>query len=128
MLDPLTLSNRQISTLHPVDWEAHFSQALPAWQVTWGLDLLGGIRERVFRLTEVETKKISPYLTLFVERRLASDLNVRIEFAGINFRDAKRIREVYAGPRTLGRLLYTDVRALEWRGDLNVRLRKTFGG
>mgnify|MGYP002336284345 CR=1 FL=1 len=128
VLDPLTRSNRQISTLHPVDWEAHFSHAIPAWQVTWGLDLLGGIRERVFRLTEVETKKVSPYLILFVERRLGPDLNIRVELNGINFRDAKRIREVYAGPRNFGRLAFTDVRALEWGGDLNVRLRKTFGG
>lgn len=128
VLDPLTLSNRQISTLHPIDWEVHFSQALPQWRMTWGLDLLGGIRERVFRLTEVETKKISPYLTLFVEHRLRPDLTLRVEANGINLRDAKRIREVYAGPRSLGRLTYTDVRELEWGGNLMVRLRKTFGG
>ncbi|WP_293676883.1 TonB-dependent siderophore receptor [uncultured Phenylobacterium sp.] len=127
VLDPLTVSNRQISTLHPVDWEAHFSQAIPAWRMSWGLDLLGGIRERVFRLTEIETKKISPYLILFVEYRPAPDLSVRVELNGINFRDAKRIREVYVGPRSMGRLNFTDVRALEWGGDLNVRLRKSFG-
>jgi len=128
VLDPLGPSNRQISTLHPVDWEAHFTQALPQWRMTWGLDLLGGIRERVFRLTEVETKKISPYLILFVEHRLTPDTTLRVEANGINMRDAKRIREVYSGPRSLGRLSYTDVRDLEWGGNLMIRLRKTFGG
>jgi len=127
ILDPLTSSNRQISTLHPVDWEAHFSQAIPDWKMTWGLDLLGGIRERVFRLTEIETKKISPYLILFVEYRPRPDLSVRVDLNGINLRDAKRIREVYNGPRNLGRLNFTDVRDLEWGGDINVRLRKTIG-
>lgn len=127
VLDPLTRSNRQISTLHPVDWELHFSQALPQWQTTWGLDLLGGFRERVFRLTEIETKKVSPYLILFTEHRLASDLTLRIEANGINMRAAKRIREVYAGPRSLGVLTYTDVRDLEWGGNVIIRLRKTFG-
>lgn len=128
VVDPLTLSNRQISTLHPVDWELHFSQALPQWQTTWGLDLLGGFRERVFRLTEVETKKVSPYLILYTEHRLASDLTLRIEANGINMRAAKRIREVYVGPRSLGVLNYTDVRDLEWGGNVIIRLRKTFGG
>lgn len=128
VIDPLSLSNREISSLHPIDWEVHFSQAIPDWRLTWGLDLQGGIRERVFRLTEIETKKISPFLTLFVEHRLQRDLTVRVEAVGINLRDAKRIREVYVGPRSLGRLNYTDVRDLEWGGDVMVRLRKTFGG
>ena len=127
VLDPLTSSNRQISTLHPVDWEVHFSQALPDWKMTWGLDLLGGFRERVFRLTEIETKKVSPYLILFTEHRLAPDLTLRVEANGINMRAAKRIREVYVGPRSQGRLNYTDVRDLEWGGNLLVRLRKTLG-
>jgi len=128
VLDPLTRSNRQISTLHPVDWELHFSQALPDWKMTWGLDLLGGFRERVFRLTEIETKKVSPYLILFTEHRLRPDVTLRFEANGINMRAAKRIREVYVGPRSQGRLNYTDVRDLEWGGNLMVRLRKTFGG
>lgn len=128
VIDPLTSSNREISSLHPVDWEIHFSHAVPEWRLTWGVDLLGGIRERVFRLTEIETKKISPYLGIYAEHRLAPDLTLRVEATGINFRDAKRIREVYVGPRSLGQLNYTDVRALEWGGNVSVRLRKTFGG
>ena len=128
VIDPLNTTSREISTLHPVDWEAHFSQALPAWRMTWGLDLAGGIRERVFRLSEIETKKISPYLSLFVEDRLRPDLTLRVEVTGINLRNARRIREVYVGPRSLGRLNYTDVRDLEWGGDISIRLRKTYGG
>ena len=116
-------ATRQISSLHPVDGELHFSQALPEWKMTWGLDLLGGFRERVFRLTEIETKKVSPYLILYTEHRLAPDLTLRVEANGINMRAAKRIREVYAGPRSLGRLTYTDYRDLEWGGNLMVRLR-----
>ncbi|MBL8774230.1 MAG: TonB-dependent receptor [Phenylobacterium sp.] len=128
VLDPLTVSNREISTLHPVDWEAHFSHAVPAWRMTWGLDLLGGIRERVFRLTEIETKKISPYLILYTDIRLRPDLSLRIEANGINMRAAKRIREVYTGPRSVAPLRFTDVRDLEWGGNLLIRLRKTIGG
>lgn len=128
VVDPLSAGTREISTLRPIDWEVHFSHAIPKWRVTWGVDVVGGFRERIFRLTEIETKKFSPYVSLFTEHRLASDLTLRIEFSGITLRDAKRIREVYVGPRNLQRLNYTDVRDLEWGGDIMVRLRKTFGG
>ena len=128
VVDPLSAGTREISSLHPIDWEVHFSHALPNWRTTWGVDVLGGFRERIFRLTEIETKKLSPYVTLFTEHRLAPDLILRVEFNGITLRNAKRIREVYVGPRSLGRLSYTDVRDLEWGGDIMIRLRKTIGG
>ena len=96
--------------------------------MSWGVDVVGGFRERVFRLTEIETRKFSPLVTLYTENRLRPDLTLRFEFVGITLRNAKRIREVYVGPRSLGMLNYTDVRDLEWGGDINVRLRKTFGG
>ena len=128
VIDPLGSGVRQISTLHPIDWEAHFSHAIPDWRMSWGVDVLGGFRERVFRLTEIETKKLSPMVTLYTENRLRPDLTLRFEFTGITMRNAKRIREVYVGPRSLGVLNYTDVRDLEWGGDIAVRLRKTFGG
>ena len=128
VVDPLSAGTREISTLHPIDWEVHFSHAVPVWRMTWGIDILGGFRERIFRLTEIETKKLSPYVSLFTEHRLAPDLSLRVEFSGITLRNAKRIREVYVGPRNLGRLNYTDVRDLEWGGDIMIRLRKTIGG
>ena len=128
VIDPLGSGVRQISTLHPIDWEAHFSHAIPDWRMSWGVDVLGGFRERVFRLTEIETKKLSPMVTLYTENRLGPDLTLRFEFTGITLRNARRIREVYIGPRNLGRLNYTDVRDLEWGGDIAVRLRKTCGG
>ncbi len=128
VVDPLSAGTREISSLHPIDWEVHFSHALPNWRTTWGVDVLGGFRERIFRLTEIETKKLSPYVTLFTEHRLAPDLILRVEFNGITLRNAKRIREVYVGPRSLGRLSYTDVRDLEWGGDIMIRLRKMIGG
>ena len=128
VVDPLSGGTREISTLHPLDWEVHFSHAVPDWRMTWGIDVLGGFRERIFRLTEIETRKLSPYVTVFTEHRLARDLTLRFEFSGITMRNARRIREVYVGPRNLGRLSFTDVRDLEWGGDVTVRLRKTIGG
>lgn len=125
VIDPLDGRSREISAAHPIDWEIHYSQDLPKLNATWGVDVIGGYRERFFRLAEVETQKFSPWVVVFTEFKPRKDLSVRVEANGVTFRNSQRIREVYVGPRNLGRLDYTDVRDLEWRGSVNVRVRKT---
>ena len=125
--DPITGVKREISGQHPIDWEAHYSQDLPQWNATWGVDVIGGYRERFFRLAEIETKKFSSWVVLYGEYKPRRDLSIRVELNGATFRNARRIREVYVGPRNLGRLDYTDVRDLEYRGNVSIRMRKTLG-
>jgi outer membrane receptor protein involved in Fe transport len=125
--DPLLGGTREISVLHPIDWEIHWSQDLPQWKATWGADLYNALRERYYRLTEIETRKISASLWLYAEYKPKPDWVIRFEAQAVNWRDAKRIREVYIGPRVNGKLDYTDVRSLEWRGSYIVRVRKIFG-
>ena len=138
VVDPLTGRTREISNLRtsntrdpsgvsPVNWEVHFTQDIPAWKSVWGADIIGGYREVAYRLTEVETRKISTAVTMFDEYRLHPDLTLRVELQLLNQRHAKRIRQVYAGPRNLDVLDYTDLRDLTWGGSLMIRLRKTFG-
>lgn len=125
--DPITGRKREISGQHPIDWEAHYSQDLPAWNATWGVDAIGGFRERYFRLSEIETKKYATWVVVYGEYKPRRDLSIRLELNGVTMRNARRIREVYAGPRNLGRLDYTDERDLEYRGSVQVRVRKTLG-
>ncbi len=136
--DPLTGLKREISVLRsgdtregspvsPVSWDIHYTQDLPFIRTVWGADIIGGFRETAYRLSEIETRKISTTILLFAEYKAASDLTLRVEAQAMNQRNARRIREVYIGPRTLGRLDYTDVRNLEWGGSLFFRVRKTFG-
>lgn len=138
VVDPLTGRTREISNLRtsntrdpsgvsPVNWEVHFTQDVPAWKSVWGADIIGGYREVAYRLAEVETRKISTAVTLFDEYRVRPDLTLRVELQLLNQRHARRIRQVYAGPRNLGVLDYTDLRDLKWGGSLMIRLRKTFG-
>ncbi|MGH6910297.1 MAG: TonB-dependent receptor domain-containing protein, partial [Phenylobacterium sp.] len=125
--DPLTGEKREISLLHPVDWEGHFTQDLPRWKMTWGVDALGAYRERAFRFSEVETRKQSTFVLVFVEYKPRPSWLIRTEAGGVTQRNVKRIREVYAGPRNTAPLLYTDVRDLEWGGSIYMRIRKSFG-
>lgn len=140
VVDPLTGETREISTLRanvdsreasvlsPVSWEAHFTQDLPRWKSVWGLDVVGGYRDRAYRFSEIETRKISTAMLAFAEYKARPDLTLRVEAQTFNQRNAKRIRDVYVGPRSADVLDYTDVRDLEWGGSLFFRLRKTFGG
>ncbi|MDZ4375323.1 MAG: TonB-dependent receptor, partial [Phenylobacterium sp.] len=125
--DPLLGGTREVSALHPVDWEVHFSQDLPQWNSTWGVDVFGGFRERYFRLAEIETRKFSPFVTVYGEYKPRPDWIIRLEAMGVTSRNVRRIREVYRGPRNAFPLDYTDVRSLEWDGSLYLRVRKTFG-
>ncbi|PZQ58466.1 MAG: TonB-dependent receptor [Phenylobacterium zucineum] len=125
--DPLLGGTREISAARPVDWEAHFTQDLPQWKATWGVDLLGGWRERYFRLAEIETRKFSPWVVVYGEYKPRPDWIIRLEALGVSSRNVRRIREVHAGPRNLRPLDYTDIRSLEWDGSLYLRVRKLFG-
>ena len=123
-----TQDTRDLSQLGPVGWDAHFTQDLPKLKVVWGVDVVGGARESAYRLTEVETRKVSTEVLIFGEYKPRPDLTIRLEAQTMNQRNVKRIREVYRGPRNLGVIDYTDVRDLEWGGSLLIRVRKAFGG
>ena len=139
VVDPVTGLKREISTLRnsggrdaasfaPVSWEAHFTQELPALKSVWGLDVIGGARDRAFRLTEIETKKVSTSVSAFTEYRPKPNLTLRVEAQALNQRNVKRVRQVFVGSRNLDVLDYTDVRSLEWGGSLFFSLRRSFGG
>ncbi|OXE37097.1 MAG: hypothetical protein CGW95_03605 [Phenylobacterium zucineum] len=126
VIDPATGRRREISNLHPVDWELHFNQDLPQLKTNWGIEIFaGGFRERAFRLTEIETKKVGTPIWIFAETRLRPDLLLRLEVQNIGERNAKRIREVYTGPRGSSALSYTDDRDLEFGRNILIRIKKT---
>lgn len=93
----------------------------------WGFDMIGGARDRAFRLTEIETKKVSTSIAMFTEYRPKPNLTLRVEAQALNQRNVKRVRQVFAGSRNRGVIDYTDVRSLEWGGSLFFSLRRSFG-
>jgi outer membrane receptor protein involved in Fe transport len=125
--DPTTHQKREVSGVHPVDWEAHFSQDLPQYKITWGVDAYGAWREPYYRYSEIETYKLKTYVTPFLEWKPRKDTNVRFEIQNVTERGFERIRESYAGPRNTNPLDYTDVRSLGFGRIYYVRVRKQFG-
>ncbi|MCC7265815.1 MAG: TonB-dependent receptor [Caulobacteraceae bacterium] len=128
VIDPTTLEERRISGQHPVDWEIHFTQDLPAWNLNWGVDLYGGWRETRYRFDGIETVKLRPFLLPFVEYKPRPDITVRLEMPNAAGRPLIRHRKVYDGPRGANALLYTDSTYYEMSPMFYLRIRKTLGG
>ncbi|HEY1753291.1 MAG TPA: TonB-dependent receptor [Caulobacteraceae bacterium] len=124
--DPTTGQPRQISGQYPLNTELHFSQDLPKWKLSWGVDDSIGFAQTFFRFDEIDTNHTGTYQTLFVEYKPRPDLSVRFELD-----DRKQIyditRQVFAGPRNADPLLLTDFQRRKFGVISFIRLRKTFG-
>jgi outer membrane cobalamin receptor len=128
--DPTTHEKRGISGYHPVDWDVAFSQDVPRWNLTWGVNVLfGAYRERYYRFDRVEDFKIGALLQPYVEVRPRPDLNLRLELFNISQHFVKDFNTVYPGPRSAGG--QPDVQArnqIRSPYGLFVRLQKKLGG
>jgi outer membrane receptor protein involved in Fe transport len=126
--DPTTGEKREISRLRPVDWEATFSQDVPDWRMTWGVDAYGGWRETSYRFNAIDTIKLKTFVRPFVEWRAQPDLVVRAEIGNATSRGLRRTRQVFDGVRTAGEApLRIEDRDYQFGRMYYVRVRKTFG-
>jgi outer membrane receptor protein involved in Fe transport len=125
--DPTTHTKREVSGVHPVEWEAHFTQDLPDAKVQWGVDVYGPWREPYYRYSEIETYKLKTYVTPFLEWKPQKGLAVRFEIQNLTERSFDRTRQSYTGPRDSNPLDYSDVRSLKFGRMYYVRVRKQFG-
>ncbi|MBW8814987.1 MAG: TonB-dependent receptor [Caulobacterales bacterium] len=126
--DPTTRESREISALHPLDWNAYFSQDLPQWNALWGIDVYGAWRKSYYRFNLVEDQKLKTYVRPYAEWRPRPDINIRIELPNVTARGLRTTDRLYAGPRnTAGPPIVSD-RDLNFPNMYYIRVRKTFGG
>jgi outer membrane receptor protein involved in Fe transport len=127
--DPTTGEKREISGLHPLDWNANFSHDVPAWKITWGVDVGGGFRETYYRFNLIENFKLHTYVRPFLEYKPRPDLNVRFELPNLTRRNLRDTFYVYPGLRSAGGVPDIDDRNTnQTPGSYFFRIRKTFGG
>ncbi|OIQ77140.1 hypothetical protein GALL_411690 [mine drainage metagenome] len=127
VIDPTTHQSREISGLKPQVWEGHFSQDLPQWKTTWGLDAYGAWRKTYYRFNEIQTDKLKTYVTLFAEWKPQPDTALRVEINNITSRGFHHILTDYAGPRGTNPITTIDDRDIQFGPMVHIRLRKTFG-
>ncbi len=116
-----------LSAVRPSEWDLLYTQDLPKLKSNWGFSVVGGYRDKFFRLSEVETDKMETWFVLFTEVKFTPDTSVRIEVQAPFNRDVVRIRDVWSGPRNSASFSYTDYRSLQWDGAVQIKLRKTLG-
>lgn len=124
--DPTTGQTRRISGQHPVDAELHFTQDLPRWRLSWGVDTYFGYSERFFRFDEIDTNRTNTGATLFAEYKARPDLTLRMTVD--TYRGLYDItRQVFAGPRDRSAPQLVDFQDRRFGPVIFVRVRKTFG-
>ncbi|MBS0361488.1 MAG: TonB-dependent receptor [Proteobacteria bacterium] len=127
VIDPTTHQPREISGLHPVDWDLHFTQDLPVRHMDWGVDLYGQQRERYYRFNVIETRKYESQLDPFIEWKPRPDLQWRFEVDNAVHRSFKRFDDNFAGPRNISTLALIQARAQQPSRVFSIRVRKLFG-
>jgi outer membrane receptor protein involved in Fe transport len=126
--DPTTLTSRSISKLRPLEWELHFSQDLPRYGLAAGWDLYSGWSQTSYRYNYISDVKLhNAYFITWVEKRLQPQTVLRVEIQNWSERGIRIATQQYDGPRSTGRLDYTDDRDLTPGRAVYFRIRHTFG-
>jgi len=129
VIDPSTLQPREISGLHPVDAEAHFTQGLPKLRSHWGVDYYSAWRQTFYYYDEVDVQRLGTWVDAFFEYQPRPDLALKIEADNLATHGLEYIREFYDPYRDVagGQLSSIDNRSPRFGPELSFRLRKTFG-
>ncbi|HEY0649621.1 TonB-dependent receptor plug domain-containing protein [Phenylobacterium sp.] len=126
--DPTTGERRQISNLRHMEWEAHFTQDLPAWNLTWGVSGYGGWQVYYYRFNAVDEQKLDPFVMVFGEWRPRPDISVRAEVGNLTNRGFRRVTLTHPGPRNGGLAPTLTERETYFGRNYFLRVRKSFGG
>jgi hypothetical protein len=129
VVDPSTLAPREISGLHPLDAEAHFTQGLSSLKSIWGFDVFAASRQREYLFSEIDTQALGPWLDVFFEYKPRTDLSIRFEGDNLTTHGLEQARAFYDPFRNVGggAPSLVDRRDPHFGQEFQVRIRKTFG-
>jgi hypothetical protein len=123
--DPTTGEHREISVQHPLDAELHFTQEFPNWNLTGGVDTSFPTIVRNFRFNEIDRTFSTVEDTVYVDYKPRPDLTVHIQI-DLERSNTNVARDVFAGPRNMNPLEFTDLRKHHFGPLMFFRLRRTF--
>lgn len=125
--DPLTGAGREINDLkQPVEGSIEFTQDLPRHQLRWGLMVTLGDAKPEFRLDEQRNEQEQAWYTAFIEYFPAPRWAVTAEFQNISARRYRQTRDLYDGPRDIGRVEAIDTEQHRFGPYLYLRVRHDF--
>ncbi|WP_372783734.1 TonB-dependent receptor plug domain-containing protein [Phenylobacterium sp.] len=127
--DPTTGEKREISGLHPNDWNVTFSQDLPREKLSLGVDVFGGFRRNYYRFNLIETFKLQTYVRPYIEWKPTQAWSLRMELPLVT---APQVRlrdtfEIFPGPRSAGGRPDIQDRQFHFPHGIYLRVLKNFG-
>jgi hypothetical protein len=129
VIDPSTHQPREISGLHPVDSEIHFTQGLPSLKSHWGFDAYPAWRQTLYYFNEIDVQRLGLWVDAYFEYKPREDLALKLEADNVATHGLEYIREFYDPFRDVdgGQLTSIDNRSPRFGPELTFRVRKTFG-
>ena len=98
--DPLTGERRTISDFKDHELVAEFRQDRPADRIAWGIKYTGQAQRTRFRLDEIDRRRDSPSLDVWIERPVSPNLTVRLTLLSLLGTPERRERIFFAPDRT----------------------------
>lgn len=98
--DPLTRERRAISGLADRAFKADFRHDLPGSKLAWGASYVAQPTLVYYRLQEIERKRASPSLDLWVETTALDRVKVRLTVLSLLGQSERRERTLFAPDRT----------------------------
>jgi len=126
--DPTTGESRRISNLRHIEWETHFTQDLPSYDMSFGASAYGGWQVAYYRFNAIDAVKLDPFVMVFAEWRPRPDLSFRAEVGNLTDRGYRRVTLTYPGPRNSGLAPTLNERETYFGRNYFIRVRKSFGG
>lgn len=124
--DAATGERRGFSGQSALEWNAAFTQDLPAWNATWGVNVSGASDKTSYRFDGTEISGAEPWASAFVDYSPRSDVTLRLEVNNLTGRSTWSEREVHGGLRHVADLVYAERRDEESYRNVRFSLRKAF--
>ena len=127
--DPTTGEHREISGLHPSDWNLSFSQDIPSQKLSLGVDFFGGFERSYYRFNQIEHFKLATYIRPYVEWKPTPAWSLRMELPLVNAPPV-RLRDtfqIFPGPRNAGGSPDIQDRHFRFPNGIYLRVLKNFG-
>ncbi|GAA0617128.1 TonB-dependent receptor [Brevundimonas kwangchunensis] len=125
--DPLTGDKRRFDGDQAFGCELNFNQDLAGGKWSWGFEHGCNVdKGRAFRVREVRAFHEEPIMEAFVQWKPSDDLTLRLDVGNVTDRDQGYDRFIYAGPRDVSPVAFTETRRTNASRWVYLQARKTF--
>lgn len=125
--DPLTGAVRAFDNYRPYNWEAALRHDVPGTQLAWGTSFRANGFSPYYRLAEEGLDyNLRRNLRVFVEHKDVFGLTVQLRWNNMLEAPNVRQRTLYTGPRSGGRILYTEYRDRQFGSIFNLTVKGNF--